>query len=483
MNASEIRNLFETAVPEAAHAETGLELGHMYLPSGHIKAIALDRPIVVGDRGAGKSFWLKSLVAPERRRLIGEIFDVVALLTCDVVTGFDPTTIGDYPDSKVLADLIQREIEPADIWYTVLIQACIPAAIPDATISWSDKIKWVNTHAESVTSRLREKNQALVKSGRSLLIAFDGLDRLAPQWGNTVSLVRGLLQAQLHFGQYSHLRTKAFIRPDLFSDSEIRRFPDASKLMSLAVKLEWQAIDLYGLMWQYAANSTNNILSTSFRKFSKTHAGFQWHSNNDQIFVLDEKIRHNESKQEFLFHLIAGKTMGGKRSGNTWTWLPNHLSDANGYTSPRSFLVALRSAAEDSKKRKFVGAEYALHPSSIKEGVSKASEVRRNELEENLPWITDIFGPLRGLPLPSRKQDVVARWKKSKTLDKILNANGSNNIQVPLPEQVVEGDPGSILLALAQLGLCRLLSDGRVDFPDIVRVDAGMTRKGGVPVR
>jgi hypothetical protein len=28
-----------------------------------------------------------------------------------------------------------------------------------------------------------------------------------------------------------------------------------------------------------------------------------------------------------------------------------------------------------------------------------------------------------------------------------------------------------------------MLDDGRVDFPDIVRVNAGMTRKGGVPVR
>jgi len=150
--------------------------------------------------------------------------------------------------------------------------------------------------------------------------------------------------------------------------------------------------------------------------------------------------------------------MGGARSGNTWTWLPNHLSDANGFTSPRSFLVALRSAAVDSRKRKFVGSEYALHTASIKEGVSSASEVRRHELEENLPWITDIFAPLKGLALPSRRQDIVSRWKRANTLDALHKASKS----VPLPEKISPNDPGSILLALEQLGLCRMLDDGRV---------------------
>ena len=171
--------------------------------------------------------------------------------------------------------------------------------------------------------------------------------------------------------------------------------------------------------------------------------------------------------------------MGGTRSGNTWTWLPNHLSDARGYTSPRSFLVALRAAAIDSRKRKFVGPEYALHTPSIKEGVSSASEVRRTELEENLPWIQTIFKPLKGLPLPSRRQDVVSRWRKTGTIESLFHTSED----VPLPEKISEGEPASILLALEDLGLCRMLADGRVDFPDIVRVNAGMTRRGGVPVR
>jgi hypothetical protein len=479
MKPSDIRNLFEVALPEGPHAETTLEPGHFYMPSGHYKAIALDRPLVIGDRGAGKSYWLKSLVDPKRRELIGQIFDFPSLSSCEVTTGFDPTATGNYPESKVLVSLIKTGVEPSELWYTVLVQAYLPTIIPISITAWSEKVAWVQMESEQVARQLRDRNATLATNNKSQLIAFDGLDRLAASWADTVVLVRGLLQAQLDFSKYTNLLTKAFIRPDLFSDPAIRRFPDASKLVSRAVKLEWETIDLYGLMWQYLANSKDRKASQSFREFCQESGAFKWSPKNSSLYVLSEETKHDESKQESLFHRIAGKTMGGARSGNTWTWLPNHLSDANGFTSPRSFLVALRSAAVDSRKRKFVGSEYALHTASIKEGVSSASQVRRNELEENLPWITDIFSPLKGLALPSRKQDVVNRWKKANTLDTLY----SSSTAVPLPEKISEGDPGSILLALEQLGLCRMLADGRVDFPDIVRVDAGMTRKGGVPVR
>lgn len=479
MKPSDIRNLFEVALPEGAHAETTLESGHIYMPSGHYKAIALDRPLVIGDRGAGKSYWLKSLVDPNRRELIGRIFGFPSLSLCEVTTGFDPTVTGNYPDSKVLVSLIQSGVQPSDLWYTVLVQACLPDIIPRSITTWSKKIEWVKMESEQVAGKLLDRNATLAIQNKSQLIAFDGLDRLAASWSDTVVLVRGLLQAQLDFSKYTNLHTKAFIRPDLFSDPAIRRFPDASKLVSRAVKLEWETIDLYGLMWQYLANSCDSNASKSFREFCLESGKFKWAQKTPSLYVLSEETKHDESKQETLFHAIAGKTMGGARSGNTWTWLPNHLSDANGFTSPRSFLVALRSAAVDSRKRKFVGSEYALHTASIKEGVSSASQVRRNELEENLPWITDIFSPLKGLALPSRKQDVVNRWRRANTLEILYKETTA----VPIPEKISAGDPASILLALEQLGLCRMLDDGRVDFPDIVRVDAGMTRKGGVPVR
>ena len=58
MKPSEIRNLCEVALPEGAYAETTLEPGHFYMPSGHYKAIALDRSPAIGDPGAVKGYSL-----------------------------------------------------------------------------------------------------------------------------------------------------------------------------------------------------------------------------------------------------------------------------------------------------------------------------------------------------------------------------------------------------------------------------------------
>lgn len=481
MNLSEFRTLFEIAIPEGAQADmTPLEPGHIYMPSGHYKAIALDRPLVVGDRGAGKSFWIKSLADSGRRKLIGEVFDFPSLLSCEVITGFDPSATGNYPTPRELATLITDGIEPSDIWHTVMVQACLPTLIPSNVDTWSQKIQWINQESSRVANQLRDKNAELAAQDKSLLVAFDGLDRLSNTWKLNILLVRGLLQTQLDFRKYTNLRTKTFIRPDLLDDSSVRRFPDASKLISLAVKLEWHSIDLYGLMWQYLANSSDKDASTLFRKYCEDTGKFKWRIGDRELFFLSEETKHNESLQQALFYNLAGKTMGGARSGNTWAWLPNHLSDARGYTSPRSFLVALRAAAIDSRKRKFVGPEYALHTSSIKEGVSSASMTRRQELEENFPWIKYIFKPLKGLALPSTRQEVIDRWQNEKTLEALFSDKEQDD---PLPEKISVTEPASIFLALEDLGLCRMLADGRVDFPDIVRVNAGMTRKGGVPVR
>jgi hypothetical protein len=480
MTPSEIRNLFKSALPDGAHAESDLKLGHMYLPSGHIKAIDLDRPLVIGDRGAGKSFWLKSLVDPQRRTLIGKIFEVSTLMNCEVKAGFDPSEASEnFPDARILGNLTSNGSNATDIWHAVMVNACVPEVFSASNVTtWAEKITWVNTHVELVATKLYEKNAALRNASNRILIAFDGLDRVASKWDATVKLIRGLLQAQLELKKYSNIHTKAFIRPDLFADPGIRSFPDASKLISLAVKLEWTSNDLYGLTWQYLANSDNPKLSAAFRKFSKEVADFNWPTDTASVHVLSEQDRGDESKQKKLFHAIAGVNMGGSKRGDTWTWLPKHLADTHGYTSPRSFLVALRSAAEIPGKRNPVGPETALHHTSIMAGVSKASAVRRNELEENFSWISDIFKALRGLSLPSRRQDITARWRKEKTLDLLYKDDPDTDQPTPLPDVIDKTDAGSILLALEPMGLCRILSDGRIDFPDIVRVDAGMTRKG-----
>ena len=55
-----------------------------------------------------------------------------------------------------------------------------------------------------------------------------------------------------------------------------------------------------------------------------------------------------------------------RRRGKTYTWLPNHLADAKGQVSPRSFLIAVREAQRETLTR---GHREVLHWEGIKRGV------------------------------------------------------------------------------------------------------------------
>jgi hypothetical protein len=485
MKPVELRALVLQSLPDVAQAESASpSVGKVYLPPAHKKALSLDRPLVLGGRGAGKTFWLGCLRDPDKRRLVASEFGAEDLMNLDVATGFDPSiSERECIDARVLEQLVNRNFEPADIWYAVIANCCLPR-LRDSSLSWEAKVRSILDNAEDVVAELSAESRRRQTDGQRLLIAFDGLDRLSPRsWDRTVALLRGLLQATLEFSRFRGFAVKAFLRPDLFEDPGVRSFPDASKLVSLAVALDWSAVDLYGLFWQYLANGDGDSLSPKFRQWAAKLVGGDW-SQATGIYVVPETLRRDESKQKALFHRFAGSHMGsGPKRGDTWKWLPSHLQDSKGYVSPRSFLVALYAAAERSASREQIGIDYALHWRAIQDGVGRASRKRVEELSENFPWMQETMAPLSGLGLPARRQDIVSRWRKAQTLEKIFAQVKDGTNSVPLPASVSASDAGSLIEALEHFGACRVLPDRRIDFPDIVRVDAGMTRRGGVPVK
>lgn len=165
------------------------------------------------------------------------------------------------------------------------------------------------------------------------------------------------------------------------------------------------------------------------------------------------------------------------RRGFPYTWLVNHLADTYGRVSPRSFIVALHSAANDTLDR-YPSHEYAIHYNSIKRGVQEASLRRVAELKEDYPWINDLMTPLEGLSVPIPFSEIELRWQENQTLESLLQNQGTL-----LPSRIAEGANG-VRKDLEELGIFRRLRDGRVDLPDVFRVAFRLGRKGGVkPVR
>ena len=147
--------------------------------------------------------------------------------------------------------------------------------------------------------------------------------------------------------------------------------------------------------------------------------------------------------------------------------------------SPRSFLSALRAAADDTTDHR-PDHKFALHFESIKRGVQKASVIRVSELQEDYPWVHRVLAPLEGMVVPCGFEEVTERWKG--VLDRLTEEVEQNEVKLP-PLHIDQG-PGGIRSDLESLGVFLKMGDGRVNIPDVFRVGYGLGRRGGVkPIR
>ena len=163
------------------------------------------------------------------------------------------------------------------------------------------------------------------------------------------------------------------------------------------------------------------------------------------------------------------------RRGFPYTWIPNHLADTEGRVSPRSFLAALRTAAEDTGNER-PDHQYALHYDSIKRGVQEASKIRVRELQEDYPWMHRALEHLAGMVVPCEFEEIAARWRDERVLDRL--AEDKDEVKLP-PRGKAQGADG-VRKDIESLGVFLRLRDGRVNIPDVFRVGYGLGRKGGV---
>lgn len=486
-NPQVLRALLLEALPE----ETSLHGGppdprFVYLPSSHVKALRPDAMVVVGMRGAGKSFWWSALQDPRIRELVAQLDQRVGMEQTQVAVGFgekpDP---GSYPDRDTLGKLLREGAEPRLIWRTVVVHKLAPEGHPiRRATDWRSRVAWVVDNPEPVGQLLAERDLGFERDQTWFLVLFDALDRSASDWKDMNRLIRGLLETALDFRPYRRLRVKCFLRTDQLDESRVANFPDASKVLSSRVELSWLRPDLYGLLWQYLAN-VSHPGADDFRNTALTHHKVRWSEirlEDLHVWRVSPEVKDFEEAQRGLFHSLAGEWMGrDRRRGFPYTWIPGHLADAHGRTSPRSFLAALRAAAEDTQQR-YPNHETALHYESIKRGVQTASRIRVVELKEDYLWVDLLMEPLKGLVVPCDFHEVVDRWNKAKALMKIQQQVDAQEERLP-PAHLEEG-PDGVRRDLEELGIFARMNDDRVNIPDVFRVGYGLGRRGGVkPIR
>jgi len=471
-NPASIREAILRALPvDTSYSGNAPPPEHLYIPPAHRKALRLESHLVIGTRGVGKSVWATALADADLRKYLGA--SVSELESAAIRIGFaechDPRC---YPDADTFAQLLGDGFDAYHVWRAVVarwIADVIGESIPRD--SWSDSAGWVKDNPETVATMVIRANEKYQKNRDHGLLVFDALDRLSNNWQALDEIVRDLLRVALWLKPYSRLSAKIFLREDQLE--RVVDFPDASKLLSTKAELTWARHDLHGLLWQYLLNAPEGHGECLRQVYLQTIGVAPKHE--DDRWTPAEELKRDTPSQRALFKALAGPWMGrDKRRGVPYVWTVGHLADGQGLTSPRSFLAAIRQAAEDSQER-YPDHPHALHYESIKRGVQKASEIRVNELAEDYPWIRLILKPLAGLTVPVSFEEILNEWKKEFS----QGAQRTITSGVLPPEHLEQGWDG-IRKDLLRLGIFETRKDGRIDMPDLYRVGFGLGRRGGV---
>jgi hypothetical protein len=498
-----IREAIEACLP--ADPSASLPDQQLFLPWPHRKALNLDCSLVIGARGVGKTAWARALLANQDHQRTVALPSEIFPYPLTVVAGFSDQAQTSHPSGGIFAKLISAQDDPYSLWLAVLLRALGSDNTSTLPLeSWVATFDWVRGHHEEAWAILRQADQALLQENRGLLLVFDALDRVSPDgdWLQVSAAIRALLRLILELKGFKRLHGKVFLRTDQYARGSFTDLPDIAKIRANRIELLWSLTDLHGLLWQCLCNGTPCDAREHFRYWcqdasAKSQDPAMELFKNDLLLLnqspaedessqnidanhrweLPTAVQRDEPSQRALFEKLAGRRMGrDSRRGVPYTWIVNHLADAQGQTTPRSFLTAIRKAAEESRHR-YPDAEYPLFYDGLKLGVQAASSNRINELEEDHPWLPAIMKPFSNrasVPMTVAVFD-----------QELSEAFGLIPADVPglierLPKELRSQGVHGLITYLCQLGLLTQMKDERLNMPDIYRIGFKLGRKGGI---
>jgi hypothetical protein len=460
-------------LPIAPRVEPNETIGleRVFFPDGHRGVLDTKRQLVIGNRGVGKSFWTHALTNPAVREQLARNYGFPGLATTGVAIGFNGSTkrTRSTPAIDDIQDAHRKGIDAGLIWRAAILLATRALRHPDTQPDFAQVLSSLRDNPGLYASELSALDEEEAARGSSVLIVFDALDRVEQDWPAIRTLTKGLLLTVLGLQSFLRIRAKVFMRVDQFADEELFRFPDSSKLRNDYIDLAWRPHELYGLLFfellrQQPASPVLHDLARGLNAHDALPANGGPPTNLDS--------------QEKLVSAIAGKYMGrSAKRGRVYSWVPLHLGDARNNCSPRTFLTAWKSAADHVPAPQKLAVDYL----GLSEGVRRAASARWTELSEDYGWIKLALEPLRRQFVPMEKLELFKLWNESQVTRKILDQACDGSWLAPIGV-IIEHSPEALLRTMTSIDVMEQRANGKINVPDIFRVEAGILRKGGVAV-
>lgn len=224
------------------------KIDDMFAPEAHAAALDPNNPIVVGARGAGKSFWSGVLGNEATKEAAALAYPRLSLGKVLVEFGYTGVPGGRGLARDVIDSLNADETEESAraFWWATILRAAYFYK-KEKPPKFSDLIALAKDWEER-GEFLDSVNDDLIASGKKLLIVYDALDTISTTWSGRRRLTEALLEVVWALRGYPEIAPKLFVRPDQIDDSSLR-FVELPKLRAGAIRLLWTGTDLYGLFF------------------------------------------------------------------------------------------------------------------------------------------------------------------------------------------------------------------------------------------
>lgn len=478
---AKIRRALATLDSSASHTASGENaprVDEIFAPEHHAGALDPNVTIVLGARGAGKSFWAGVLGHDETRHAASIAYPNLGLNKLTVRFGFTGLANDGSVSRATIDALVPRGEESNSgglLWRCVVLGALQNVASPrKAPPPTTAALMKKYSNPESWERACEAADKALNAEERKVLIIFDALDALALEWGRLRALLDELLEVAWSTRGYRSLRIKLFLRPDQVRDLGLR-FVELPKLLAGATSLRWNIVDLYGMLFVRLATNLSEGSQAEMEKLLDLE-GIALPPENLNLLRSWPLARDAEA-QSSVFVRMAGMFMGkSSKKGRTYDWPPKHLADGHGEVTPRSFLTLMIEAA----KYRPEPVDQVVSAEGIRHGLREASKVRVNQLEVEFPWIKRVLIPLARLQVPANPDVIKARWRETETVQSVIESAVSRGFLPPF-DLSGKGDQDNRLIGtLIRIGVMSTRDDERIDMPDLFRVAARLLKKGGV---
>lgn len=489
---SEILQQIVQCVSENAAGEDETNLLQNFLPLRSYSKLADSKTfLITGGRGAGKSELFRILTSCDGLSHILSESDKKRyrnLTESEFIVGY--IAQGNYsksfPTQNVSSKWIKGKTseEIASFWCGLLCAVLVRKFCDNEEISivarknfgnelytaFIEKSSQISAWYELASAKeeecenfLNELDDLLKRKNICIFLTYDELDRICGSYKDLFAFIRNLLSFWFsHNNRFTNIKAKIFLRSDLYNAKALQ-FVDSSKMRAYHLELKWDTLSLYRMLVKRMANAGSDALL----KYLKDVPDLLLSGVTNELGYMPGD---SEKAFRLLTEKMIGKYMGKTpKCGYSYTWVPNHIQDANGELAPRPFLKCFSFAAEEMLlHEEYLEENKLLSPTRLQGALAKVSKDRVEELtSEEYQWLQNLI---------DRLYDKTMLMDKKEFLEYLNPLLWPEEKQCELPGKTnVE-----ILEALLAMGIVMETLDNRINVPEIYLHGFKLKRKGGI---